>query len=140
MAAQSRGRLLTTFAVLFGLLAISNFLKVGSAGRPAPMEMGTAGFVFLGAKTSGMANAILGSLFGLILVAYVIGIWQLRRWAIPVGFTYASYVLINLITFLIRNPQDPNTRLFRFVPYALVALGVSWGAAILLYRRRSELT
>ncbi len=47
-----RGSILTTLAVLFALLALSNISK--------PLSGGRAGFVFLGTKTAGMANAILG--------------------------------------------------------------------------------
>ena len=47
-----RGPVLTSFAVLFALLAISNISK--------PLSGGRAGFVFFGAKTAGVANAVLG--------------------------------------------------------------------------------
>lgn len=52
---SSGGAVLTAFAVLFVLLAISNFSK--------PLNLSpNAGFVFFGVKTSGKANAILGPL------------------------------------------------------------------------------
>jgi hypothetical protein len=53
----SRGPVLTTFAVLFAILALSNFLK------PFHLDP-NAGFVFFGMKTHGIANAILGPAFG----------------------------------------------------------------------------
>ena len=59
MAEKSRGATLTIFALLFALLAISNFLK------PFHLDP-NAGFVFLGTKLTGTANAIMGPLFGII--------------------------------------------------------------------------
>jgi hypothetical protein len=56
MTESSRGPVLTTFAVLFAILAISNFLK------PFHLDP-NAGFVFFGMKTHGVANAILGPAF-----------------------------------------------------------------------------
>jgi hypothetical protein len=130
-----RGPLLTTVAVLFGLLALSNLLK--------PLQIGGAetGFVFFGQRLSGPANAILGPVFGLILVAYAVGIWRMRRWALPLAWAYAGYVLVNLVLFTVRTPQppDPGRRLFGLV-YAVIAIGVSAGTALVLRRRRDELT
>lgn len=98
MNEQPRGVTLTIFAVLFGLLAISNFLK--------PIEVlghsGTPGFVFLGTRTSGIANDILGPLFGLILAVYARGIWRMKKYALPLSYAYAAYVVLNLILFAIK--------------------------------------
>lgn len=55
-----RGPLLTTFAALFVLLALSNISK--------PLSGGRAGFVFFGTKTAGVANAVLGPAFGMFLL------------------------------------------------------------------------
>ena len=57
---KSRGAALTIFALLFALLAISDFLK------PFHLDP-SAGFVFLGTKLTGSANAIMGPLFGIVL-------------------------------------------------------------------------
>ena len=75
---RKRGWFLTTVAALFILLAISNFLK-------PVMANAHTGFVFFGHRLSGIPNDILGPVFGLILIAYAIGIWQLRRFALPLG-------------------------------------------------------
>jgi len=126
-----RGPALTTFAVLFPLLAISNLSK--------PLSGGRAGFVFFGTKTAGVANAILGPAFGIFLLIYAVGIWEQKRWAVPMGWAYAAYVPINLVLFTIKTPQSWQSPLFGLV-YVAIALGVSWGSAILLTRRRSRLT
>ncbi len=79
------------FAVLFVVLAISNFLK--------PFHLDSrAGFVFFGVKTSGITNDILGPVFGVWLLVYAIGIWRMRRWALPLGYAYAAYVITNLVS------------------------------------------
>src|SRR5437762_10021803 len=91
MASEQRGPALTTFAILFGVLAVSNLLK--------PLQMGGpehTGFVFFGQRTTGTANAILGPLFGIYLLVYAVGIWRLRRFALPMAYAYAAYVIVNL--------------------------------------------
>src|SRR5262245_58240859 len=93
----SRGPVLTTCAVLFALLALSNLSK--------PLSGGKAGFVFLGTKTVGVANAILGPTFGLFLLIYALGIWQQKRFALPLAWAYAAYVPLNLLLFTINTPD-----------------------------------
>jgi uncharacterized membrane protein (DUF2068 family) len=133
MADSSRGMVLTVCAVLFALLALSNFSK--------PFHLSpNVGFVFLGMKTHGIANAILGPAFGLLLLVYAFGIWQMRRWALPIGYAYAAYVILNLSLYSIRNAGSPGypSAVFMFV-YIVVAVGVSAGSALVLHRRRAEL-
>ena len=131
---RERGAFLTTAAVLFALLGVSNLLK--------PLQIGgdRTGFVFFGERLSGTANTVVGPLFGIALLAYGVGIWRMRRWALPLGWAYAGYVLVNLFLFTVRNPEatDPQQRVFGLV-YTAVALGVSWGAALVLRRRADEL-
>lgn len=133
MANNSRGPLLTTFAVLFAVLAISNFSK--------PLHLDpNAGFVFFGMKTNGLANVILGPAFGLMLILYAVGIWRMRRWVMPIAGGYAGYVILNLLLFSIRNVGSRNQASAGFMlVYIVIAVGVSAGSAILLYRRRAEL-
>jgi len=135
MASARRGPALTTFAILFGILAVSNLLK--------PLQLGGAqhtGFVFFGQRTSGTANAILGPLFGIYLLVYAAGIWRLRRFALPMAYAYAAYVVVNLIAFTVRGEHEPGAGYVIFsVVYALVAVGVSSGTALLLTRRKAAL-
>ena len=91
-------------------------------------------------KTHGIANAILGPAFGALLVAYAIGIWRMRRWVLPIAYAYAVYVILNLLLYTIRNAgsgRQPSA-VFMLL-YMAVAIGVSAGSAVLLYRRRQEL-
>jgi len=114
--------------------AISNFSK--------PFHLDSrAGFVFVGVKTSGIANDILGPAFGVWLLVYAIGIWRMRRWALPVGYAYAAYVITNLVLFTIRTgvvPGGPSTR--GAIIYLVIAIGVSAGSVVLLRRRQAQLT
>ena len=135
MPQAQRGTAFTVFAILFGILAISNLLK--------PFQFGgdQTGFVFFGARLSGFANTIMGPLFGIFLAVYAYGIWNMKRWAVPMSHAYATYVILNLILFTFRMPQ-PDTvgyQIFGIV-YSIVAIGVSVGAAVLLTKRKAELS
>ncbi len=133
MAARERGSALTVFAILFGILAISNLLK--------PLHLGgeQTAFVFLGARTSGVMNMILGPLFGIFLAVYAYGIWKMRRFAMPMGHAYATYVLLNLALWSLRAPPEPEPNVVFLVAYVGVAVGVSLGSAIMLTMRKAEL-
>ena len=135
MAESRRGGVLTTLAVLFGILGVTDILK------PLHLEGATTGLVFFGQRLSGTADAILGPALGIIVLYYAAGIWRMRRYALYLGFAYAVYVTINLVLFTVRNPPpaSQSERIFGFV-YVIFALGFSWGTAIILSRRKTELT
>ncbi len=127
------GRSFKFFAVLFGLLAISNAAK--------PFELsGDAGFVFFGKRLSGTPNAVLGPLFGLCLAVYAFGLWNKRAFALPLGVAYAAYVVANLVLFQYRMPASAQPGIAFALVYTAVAIGVSAGAAYLLVRHRDELS
>ena len=88
----------------------------------------------------GIANAILGPAFGVLLVVYAIGIWRMRRWALWIAYAYAAYVILNLLLYTIRtagSPAQPSPAFM--IVYIVVAIGVSAGSAVLLRRRSDEL-
>ena len=66
----------------------------------------------------------------------------MRKYALPMAWAYASYVLINLVLFNFYGPKPEGAgvgyALFGLV-YAVVALGVSFGAAVLLKQRAAAL-
>jgi len=125
MAAGLRGPLLTTFAILFALLAVSNLLK--------PFQLGgeTTGFVFLGQRMSGLWNAVLGPLFGIYLAVYAWGIIRMRRFAMRMGLIYALYVVLNLVLWNVRSDDPFEIGVVLGVVYFVVAIGVSAGAAVI---------
>jgi len=130
MAEKSRGATLTIFALLFALLAISNFLK------PFHLDP-NAGFVFLGTKLTGTANAIMGPLFGIILLVYAYGIWSMRKFALPIAYIFLLWVLLNGTLFTLKN-QSTQPLAANLVA-AIVGIGVPLAAAIVLHRRRADL-
>jgi hypothetical protein len=133
MTETRRDRTLTVLAILFGLLAVSDILK------PLASDAQT-GFVFFGKRLSGTPNAILGPLFGLYLLVYAIGIWTMRRWALPMGRLYFLYVVANLALFMFRSPHPSGTGYLLFTAvYAIVALAVAGGAVSALSKRQHDL-
>lgn len=131
---KKRDTALTVFAVLFALLALSNLLK------PLQLGGGETGFVLFGRRLAGTANAVVGPLFGIFLAIYAAGIWGMRRYALPMAWLYAAYVAVNLTLFTLRNPVPPGPGYALFgIVYSAVALGVSFGAAWVLSRRRAAL-
>lgn len=82
----NRGPTLTALAVLFGLLAFGNVIKF------VPVTHDT-GFVLFGERLAGTTNTAAGVVAGTILVVYAVGIWRLRRWALPLGWVYAAHVV-----------------------------------------------
>lgn len=131
MTDDQRERRLRVFSVLFGILGVSNLMK--------PLRLGAeTGFVFLGHRLEGTPNAIAGPLFGLYLLVYAIGIWRKRRWAVPMGWAYAAYVVVNLVLFTVYGPGQPGIGYAIFgLVYAAIAIGVSGGAAMMLSRRHA---
>lgn len=136
MAETNRGQALSIFAVLFALLAVSNLLK--------PLQLDgeqITGFVFFGQRLTGTANMIAGPLFGIYLLVYAFGIWRTKRFALPMGHAYATYVVLNLILFNAKTERPPGVGYLIFgIVYALVAVGVSGGAAYLLTKHKAALT
>ena len=132
---RSADRALTIFAILFGLLALSNFLK--------PLQFGgeQTGSFSSARLSGGIANTIIGPLFGIFLAVYTYGIWTMRRFALAMGHAYAD----------LRGPQ-PDALPHRTIrtrarakcsaaSYSTaIAIGVSLGAAMVLTHRKAELS
>ncbi len=131
----SRGPMLTILAICMGLLAISNFSKpITQTLSPES----SSGFVFFGTRLQGLANAIVGPLFGLFLAIYAYGVWTLKTWAVPLAVIYALYVIANVILFVRNLPPDQGGGLFGWV-YIVLAVGISSGGAAYLWRHREQL-
>ena len=130
---KSRGAALTIFAILFGLLAISNFSK------PFSHDPGI-GFVFMGVRLKGTGNAIMGPLFGFLLVVYAYGIWTMRRFALPVAYIYTAWVIVNGVLFSMKNHSETPPSLAFSIAATAIGIGVPLATAIILSRRQAELT
>jgi hypothetical protein len=135
MEEKSRGVTLTIFAILLALMAISNF------GKPFSHNPGV-GFVFFGTRLSGAPNMIVAPIFGIVLAVYVYGILAMRKFALPIGIFYAAYVIVNMPLFLVKYQGTAVMQEHSWaylLPYPFVAIGVSSGAAWLLYRRKADM-
>lgn len=125
---------LKIFAALFAILAVTNLLK------PFQLLGDETGFVLFGTKLTGTANAVAGPLFGVLLLVYAWLIFTKNPMALPVGIAYAAYVVINLVLFYYRTETPGGLGYLIFgVVYAVVAVGVSAGAAWQLLKAGSEL-
>ena len=132
----TRGPLLTSIAILFVVLAVSDFLK------PFGLEGADTGLVFLGRRLTGTGSAIAGPLLGLVLLAYAAGIWGLRQWVVPLAWIYAAYVVANVSLFPFRTPWPPDAGagyLAFGVAYTILAIAGSVGVARVLSNRRADL-
>jgi hypothetical protein len=135
MPNKSRGATLTILALLLAVMALSDF------GKPFAHNPGV-GFVFFGTRLSGVSNTIVAPIFGLMLAVYVYGILAMRKYALPLGIFYAAYVILNMPLFILRYHGTAVLQEHSWaylVPYPFVAIGVSSGAACLLYRRKDDL-
>jgi hypothetical protein len=133
MAGKSRGVALTIFAILFGLLAISNFSK------PLSHDPGV-GFVFMGVRLKGTGNDIMGPLFGICLVIYAYGIWTMRRFALPVAYIYTAWVIVNMVLYSMKNHSETPPSLAFTIGATAIGIGVPLATAIILSRRQADLT
>lgn len=133
MAEKSRGAALTIFALLFVLLAISDFAK------PILHDSKGVNFIFLGHRLTGTANAVMGPLFGILLLVYAYGIWTMRRWALPVAYIFTGWVITNTVLYNMNNPNQPTPPLYFVILTLVLGLGVPIATAIILSRRSSEL-
>ena len=130
-----RGWFLTVMTVLFLLLALSDFTKaLQFANDPA-----VGGLVVLGHKFRGVAhNLVLGPLFGIVLLLYAYGIWNMRSWVLPLAIVYAFYVPTNLVLFWSLH-QLPPPKVGFIVMYLFLSLTGSIGTAIYLAYHRERL-
>jgi hypothetical protein len=135
MTTDRRGRWLSFFAVSFGVLAVSNALK------PFGLEGETTGFVFFGHRLAGTANLVAGPVFGAVLAVYAWSVWNLKRLALPLSYAYATYVVANLLSYARQEsvPDGPGGWP-AYLGYAALAIGGSVACALMLTRRKAELT
>jgi hypothetical protein len=123
---------LRSCALLFALIALSNLLKPFAYTE-------TVGFVLFGQRLAGMPNVFAALAFAMFLAVYAQSIWAERRRALALGIAYAIYVIVNLVLWNFRKPAGTVTPLAFMLPYLICAIGVSSGAAFLLWSQRERL-
>lgn len=134
MPTAERGRALTALAIVLALLAVSDFLK------PLRLEGADTGLVVLGRRLVGRDAGIAGAVAGTFLALYALGVWQRRRWALPMACLYGAHVILNVLLFPFRTPQPPDAGLGYWtfgVVYTVLAIGGSIACIVLL--RRADL-
>lgn len=125
-------RSLRIFAVLFALLAISNLTK--------PLELQPEhGFVFLGRRLRGTPDLIVAPMFGAYLATYAYGLWNARKFALPMAILYAGWVPLNMYLFTVRSPEELGKNSLFGVTYTIVAVTISLGACIAVMRNAGRL-
>ena len=133
-SASRRGVFLTVMAMLFVILAASDFTKVFQHSRADHL-----GLVILGHRfVRPAANLVLGPLFGAFLLLYANGIWTMRRWVIPLSLLYAFYVPVNEVLFWSLHQLAPPTVGF-IVFYLFLSLTGSIGTALYLAYHQDQL-
>ena len=80
----------------------------------------------------------MGPLFGIILLVYAYGIWAMRKFALQVAYIFLLWVLLNMTLFAVKN-QSTQALAANLVA-AIVGIGVPLASAIVLHRRRADLT
>lgn len=134
-ASAARGWFLTVMAMLFLLLAISDFTKPLEFVYPTL----TSGIVEFGHRfRSVWHTAILGAMFGVLFVVYAYGLWNLRRWVLSIAIAYAFYVPFNVVLFNHNREEGAYSITFTVI-WLAVALTGSIGTAIYLAYHRERL-
>ena len=64
----------------------------------------------------------------------------MRHYAMPVAYIFLAWVIINTILFRIKNPNQPPPSIAFTIFATLLGIGVPLATAIILSRRRAELT
>lgn len=121
---------LRVLAVLIGLRALTNVFKPFGAG---------SGLVLFGALLTGWANAILAPLLGVFMLIYAYGLWNERRFALPMGIAYGIFVVLNLALFPLVHGLANNLPPLAYVGFAIIGAGVSWAAVWMLASRKDRL-
>jgi hypothetical protein len=133
-ASSRRGIFLTVIAILFVVLAVSDFTKVFQHSRDSGLGLVILGHRFV--RTS--ANLVLGPMFGAFLLVYAYGLWNMKRWVIAISVFYAFYVPVNEVLFWSLHRLPPPT--LRFILfYLFVSLTGSIGTALYLAHHKDQL-
>ncbi|MGA3229506.1 MAG: hypothetical protein ABSD51_06145, partial [Candidatus Binatus sp.] len=73
-----------------------------------------------------------------LLLVYVYGIWAMRKFALPIAYIFLLWVLLNMTLFAVKNQSAQP--LAANLAAAIVGIGVPLASAIVLRRRRADLT
>ncbi len=132
---RERGLFLSVMAVLFGVLAFSNFTKAWQHMRDPHL-----GLVLFGVRCETIAsNVVLGAVLGAVLAVYAYGLWRLKAWVAPLSIVYAFYVPVNLVLFWAFQTGPDVPPALGLLGYLAVAFTGSIGTALYLGYHRDKL-
>ncbi|HVM95979.1 MAG TPA: hypothetical protein VMT89_06300 [Candidatus Acidoferrales bacterium] len=132
--------------VLIGLRALTNFAKL--------FQGSDAVLVFFGQMLHGSTVFVPALLVGLFMLVTAIAMWKPSRLAFPLCAVYAAFVFVNLLTFMVNNPEqfrkigerlssltDPDELqrlgVIAMLVYSALAMATTAGPAWLLWKRRT---
>ena len=121
-----RGVILSLYAVLIVGLAVFDLIR----------PLSTHHYMYFGWRPSAVQTAILVLAINSVNLIYALGIWQMRRWALPMGCVYAAAVVLNIVDFLLGRYALLSPDL---IVSMIVAIALACGSVILLYRRKASL-
>jgi len=94
----------------------------------------------MGHRLTGTGNAVMGPLFGVLLLIFAYGIWTMRRYALAGAYIFTGWVIVNTVLYGMNNRDTPPPSLiFRLITLA-IGIGIPLATAIILSRRSAELT
>ena len=132
---RERGPFLTVMAVLFAVLALSNFTKAWQHARDPHL-----GLVIFGVRSETLGtNLLFGLLLGAVLAAYSWGLWRMKAWVAPLSVVYAFFVPTNLVLFWYRDMGPTIPPLSFIISYLVIAFTGSIGTALYLAYHRDRL-
>jgi hypothetical protein len=114
-------------AVLIALRALTNFGKPFAAG---------SAFVILGRLHHGVASTVVAPLAGALMVAYAVGLWRARPWAVPAGIVYAAWATLNVVLFPLLEGVPPQFAPWMYVVFAVPGIVGPWLAVWLAAKAR----
>jgi hypothetical protein len=133
-------------AALIVLRSLTNFAKL--------LQGDAAVLVFFGQILRGSEVTAPALGVGALMLVTGVAIWHGGRWAVPLSATYAAYVALNLLVWVLANPgeiervgrrvspaTDQETLVWHgalaFLGYAIVAVVTTAGPAWILWKRRA---
>ena len=132
---RERGPFLSVMAVLFAILALSNFTKAWQHVHDPHL-----GLVIFGVRSETLGtNLLFGLLLGAVLAAYSWGLWRMKAWVAPLSVVYAFFVPTNLVLFWYRDMGPTIPPLSFIISYLVIAFTGSIGTALYLAYHRDRL-
>lgn len=117
-------------AALIALRSLTNIFKPLGAG---------SGLVFFGKLLGGALNVILAPAVGIFMLAYAYGMFDRRKYALPMGIAYVVYVIFNVVLFPVLQALPGGWGLGVYSIFGVVSIAGAVFPAWLMWAQRNEL-